>query len=121
MARTDYTEDVIDAREDLVTDGQPITWRLASVAGGYDEVGNPLPGTDERIVEGSGLTLDFDSSEIDGTNILRGDVKVMYEATDPILEVEMTGEIEGKTYRIMNVMPFSPGGTVIFQWLQVRS
>lgn len=116
-----YAKSAATARKLLANFGQDLTLTKASVLGGTDEVGNPLPGTDELVITGKGVSLDYNRQEIDGTNIIMGDQKLILEATDNAPEVEMTVPVNGKTFRVMDVMPLEPAGTTVIYTLQVRS
>jgi len=115
-----YTKSAATAKKLLTNFGQDLTFTKASVSGGQDQFGNPLPGTTELTVTGKGVALEYKRAEIDGTNIVMGDQKLILEATADAPEIEMTVPIQGKTFRVMDVMPLEPAGTTVIYTLQVR-
>jgi hypothetical protein len=68
------------------------------------------------------VVLDYSTREVDGALIERGDLRVLITATAPIAPDAQNQRlvIDGKVFRIVNVRPLSPGGTVVYWDLQVR-
>lgn len=90
----------------------------ASTGPAYD----PIPGVDVEYP----CVVVFDqwkNSEIDGTMIRRGDLKVLVGASGLSIEPGPDDRFKhgGKTYAIINVMPLAPAGTVAMWELQVRA
>lgn len=75
----------------------------------------------------TGLFSDFKQDEIDGSNVLRSDFKVILSAVDPVTELPIAvpntnmkfldGVVE---YKIIDVRPLRPGGVDVIYTLQVR-
>jgi hypothetical protein len=67
------------------------------------------------------VTLEYSSREIDGTNIVAGDVRAYVEAgadVEPAIGDNMT--IDGQAWRVVQPKPLNPGGVVLLYDLQLR-
>ena len=75
---------------------------------------------DPSTYTGNGVALNYNKSEIDGTIVVKGDIKLILEATTT---VPLTGDrvtIDGVIYRMMPIKPTSPAGTVVIYEIQLR-
>jgi len=81
--------------------------------------GNYTGGTTTTIT-GKGVRIEFDKSEIDGSVIQAGDVRILFDADGgtPINDDNLS--FNSTNYRVMNVKPQSPSGTDIYYELQCR-
>jgi hypothetical protein len=89
---------------------------------GFDPIESEFYPTSLLSITGSSVNVSFSSKEIDGTNILRGDVKASAVFDSPSL-VPAVGDVitDGDTaYNIMSVEALSPGGVDILYTLQLR-
>lgn len=116
---SEYDSSITMALDLLGRKGQPIT--ITTVAtGAY----NPSTGgvsSIETVQTGVGVPVGYKASEIDGTNIKRGDVKVTvagYGITEP--KVNGLVSFIGFTGTIKTVEIVAPDGTPIVYKLQVR-
>ena len=92
--------------------------------GEYDPDAPPAPG--ELVVNGSGFREEYDNKYIDGTLIVRGDVKLL------VSPVQLTGadmptplsndriQFDGTTYTVIAVGPWNYAGLAVGYELQVR-
>ena len=69
---------------------------------------------------GYGATFDYKKNEIDETIVKSGDIRLLLESTTTAPERNDTCVIDSITYRIMNVTPLSPAGTVVTYTVQLR-
>ena len=98
--------------------GQQITFSR-EVSSGF----NPVTGvntTSTTTFTGYGASFDYNKSEIDGEIVRRGDIRFVMEATSTEPEQGDTATIDSKVYRVMNVKPTSPAGTVVIYEAQLR-
>ena len=84
---------------------------------------NPGPGevtSTPSTYTGNGVALNYNKSEIDGTVVIKGDIKLILEATTtaPIIGDRVT--IDSIIYRVMNIKPTSPAGIVVIYEIQLR-
>ncbi|MGX9761865.1 hypothetical protein [Pseudomonas shahriarae] len=92
--------------------------------GEYDPDAPPAPG--EMVVNGSGFREEYDNKYIDGTLIVRGDVKLL------VSPVQLSGadmptplsndriQFDGTTYTVIAVGPWNYAGLAVGFELQVR-
>ena len=79
----------------------------------YDEEKDEYIGTDTEI-NGSAIISTYSSSDIDGTNIKMGDVRIMCVLESPPM-VEDRIQVGGKEYSILDVSELNiDGNTVIY-------
>ena len=105
-----------DLLEDL---GQQVTITRRTVSAFDGATGIETLGTATTFT-GWGAGFNFKKSEIDGTVIQAGDIKLLLEATTtaPIIGDMVT--YESIDYRVMDVDRLSPGGVVLRFNLQLR-
>lgn len=98
--------------------GQSVTFHRG-VVGQYDpSTGKPAVST--LSYTGFGAAFDYSRKEIDGTNVLSGDIKFLLERTTTTPAVHDVVTIDGKGYRVLVVTPTAPGGTVVMYECQLR-
>lgn len=104
----------------LTKKGQPVTLvKAGNPSTGYDENGDPISATPDVTISGVGASLNYSINEIDGTVIQSGDCKLLFQG-DGSPEVDMTVTLSSIKWRIVAVMPLSPGGIVVMYELQLR-
>jgi len=84
---------------------------------------NPATGKDETYettIAGNGAAFDYHRTEVDGTRIQKGDIRLLFEATTSAPAIGDTTVVDGAAYRVMDVTPTSPGGTVVLYEIQLR-
>ena len=104
----------------LISDkGQTVSFSRQT-GGTFDPVLGSESGASTTAFSGKAVALSYNKLEIDGTVILRGDVKLVLEATDtePAANDECT--VDSIVYRVMAVEPISPGGTTVINKVQLR-
>ncbi len=104
--------------------GEPVVIRDPQTGGtgGTDPVtGDSLPPTPEFRMEGlMGQLGSFGSHEVDNQNILVTDGKLLMPMTNPRIKAGWVAEVDGKGYRIMNVIVVRNEAKDIIQKLQIR-
>lgn len=116
---SEYDSSIAMALDLLGRKGQPITI-TAITTGTYSTVTGGVTSA-EDVQTGVGVLVGYKASEIDGTNIKRGDVKVIVAASG-LTEPKVNGLVSfiGFTGTIKNVEIVAPDGTPIVYKLQVR-
>ena len=66
-----------------------------------------------------GVRIDYDPKEINGTNILAGDISIHF-TSECDLQVGDLVEVDGKPYRVINPHPVKPGPVIICYQSQLR-
>mgnify|MGYP000848964766 FL=1 len=116
---SEYGSFVALALDLLGRKGQPITITTVTT-GAYSPSTGGVSST-ETVQTGVGVPVGYKASEIDGTNIKRGDVKVIVAASG-LTEPKVNGQVSfiGFAGTIKNVEIVAPDGTPIVYKLQVR-
>lgn len=71
-------------------------------------------------ITGKGAAFDYKNSEIDGTIVQKGDVRVIFEASTVAPAQNDNCALDSINYRVMDVKPLSPGGTDVIFTVQLR-
>jgi hypothetical protein len=115
-----YTALEATATRLLRDNGQAITFSYET-----GEVINPATGTvttpaSESTVSGYGVASNYKNAEIDGQSVLASDLKLLASnvATEP--KANWKVGVNGKTWRVMQVMPINPAGTNVMYICQIR-
>lgn len=120
MTQYDYAKAAATAARLLARYGQPITVTEA-LPGTYDpDTGTTTPGG-AQIWAPNAVKLDYESKEIDGTNILVSDQRVLMQALtglNPKPDAKLT--IGGEVWRVVVAKPLAPAGVVVLLDVQVR-
>lgn len=116
---SEYDSSIALALDLLGRKGQQITITTVTT-GAYNPATGGVSNT-ETVQTGVGLPIAYKASEIDGTNIRRGDVKVIVAASG-LTEPKVNGQVSfiGFTGTIKNVEIVFPDGNPIIYRLQVR-
>ena len=69
---------------------------------------------------GYGAAFNYNTKEIDGSNIQNGDIRLLLESPTTPPNNGDTATIDGNGYRIMNIKSVSPAGTVVVYQVQLR-
>ena len=117
-----YNEAATDAVELITEFGQAITLtKQGNESGGFDPVtGDVIAAQPNVTVSGVGVLVNYKSDEVDNTNILAGDAKIICSLTGTP-EINMTLPFNGKAWRVINITTLQPSGTVVMYTLQVRA
>lgn len=114
-----YSDLAATAVELLAEFGAPVTL-VRVTPGAYDpETGTSTQTTTSHA--GTGVKLDYQQDEIDGTLIRRGDQRV-YMAPD-LAVTPRTGDtltIGGESWQVIESRPLAPAGAVVLHDVQVR-
>lgn len=103
----------------LLADKGRLLQFVHQTAGAYDANTATVPLTN---VAGDyyGVVLDYPAKLIDGTNIQRGDKKLLAESgANPTLQTVVV--VDGVRHRVVDAKPLSPAGTVVLHVCQIRA
>jgi len=103
----------------LTSKGQSLTFTRPVTSSFNPATGVDTPAT-PITYSGYGAALNYNKSEIDGDLIQIGDIRLLLEATSTAVEMGDPVPIDSITYRVMNIRPLSPAGTVVAYELQLR-
>tara|TARA_R100001244_G_scaffold90191_3_gene68459 strand:+ start:256 stop:609 length:354 start_codon:yes stop_codon:yes gene_type:complete len=97
---TFYSDMAVDAAELLEEFGESVTLKYTT-GGTIDPVAGTVSGSAQSIVA-NGFPGEFNRNEVDQTNILSTDIRLILEKTAVIPAPNNTVELGGKTYRVIN-------------------
>lgn len=118
----DYSRSVQTALRMIYKSGRNIEVTTIGTGGEYDPAtGTFLPSTDDKY-QIKGVFTNFDIKEIDGTNVLHTDQKVLIAAGSlPIMPKSGdTIKDSGAEYAVVNTNSIKPGDTAILYEVQIR-
>jgi len=95
-----YSDMAVDATELLKEFGESVTLKYTT-GGTVDPVAGTVSGAAQSIIA-NGYPGEFNKNEIDQTNILSTDIRLILEKTAVIPAPNNTVELGGKTYRVVN-------------------
>ena len=90
-----------------------------------DEVRSPATGqittpATENEVPGFGYPSRYRNAEVDGTVIKRSDTRLILNKVDEAPEQGWRAQVQGKTFRIMDVQPITKSGADVIYICQLR-
>ena len=90
-----------------------------------DEVRNPATGeittpASENVVPGFGYPSRFQNAEVDGTVIKRSDTRLILNKVDEEPAQGWRAQVQGKTFRVMDVQPITKSGADVIYIFQLR-
>jgi hypothetical protein len=90
-----------------------------------DEVRNPATGeittpASENAVPGFGYPSRFQNAEVDGNVIKRSDTRLVLNKVSRRPEQGWRAEVQGKTFRVMDVQPITKSGADVIYICQLR-
>ncbi len=100
--------------------GQALTLVRGGVSGYGTGVADQSGGADVAVY---GVVLDYPVKDVDGTKVLRGDKKVLIEASEGVSapSTKDTLQINGVSHAVLDAKSLAPAGTVVIHTLQVRA
>ena len=90
-----------------------------------NEVRNPATGeittpATENVVPGFGYPSRFQNAEVDGTVIKRSDTRLILNKVDEEPAQGWRAQVQGKTFRVMDVQPITQSGADVIYICQLR-
>ena len=115
---TDWAADAADVQISLAEEGQTISFSYST--GGAKLATGETTGASGLSFTSSAVATYFSTSEIDGTIIQEGDVKLLVDAVNGEPKPNYGCTVDGVDYRVINVWQISPAGTPVLYKVQVR-
>ena len=115
----DYSQLAQTAKSLITKFGKDWTHR-SIVKGSYTPSTNTVAADTTTDVTVKAVKQDYNHSQVDGTIIKQGDVKLICEAltTEPTTHDYMVDGLE--VWNIIKIKEINPGGTVVFYEMQLR-
>jgi hypothetical protein len=121
MSIADAQADITSAIEMLQESGEQVVFSYA-VDPIYDnDTGDLISGGTNGTQTAYGYPESYSNAEIDGTNILRGDIKLICSAGALRPAVGWLCLLDSKNYRVMNCEPIRESGVDVIYYVQLRA
>lgn len=120
MSIADAQASIESAIESLQESGEQAVFSYA-VDPIYDnDTGDLISGGTSGTQTAYGYPENYSSKEIDGSNIMRGDIKLICSAGALRPVVGWSCLLDSKTYRVMNCNAFRKSGVDVIYYVQLR-
>ena len=121
MSLADAQADIESALEALMESGEPVVFSYA-VDPIYDnDTGDLISGGTSGTQTAYGYPGSYSNAEIDGTNIHRGDIKLICSAGALRPVAGWLCLLDSKTHRVMNCNAFRKSGVDVIYYVQLRA
>ena len=121
MSLADAQADIASALEMLQESGEPVVFSDA-VDPIYDnDTGDLISGGTSGTQAAYGYPESYSNAEIDGSNIMRGDIKLICSAGALRPVAGWSCLLDSKTYRVMNCEPIRESGIDVIYYVQLRA
>lgn len=120
MSLADAQADIASALEMLQESGEAVVFSYATTPVYDDDTGDLISGGAAGTQTAYGYPESYANSEIDGTNIQRGDIKLICSAGALRPVVGWSCLLDSKNYRVMNCDPIRESGIDVIYYVQLR-
>ena len=121
MSIADAQASIESAIESLQESGEQVVFSYA-VDPIYDnDTGDLISGGTSGTQTAYGYPESYSNTEIDGSNIMRGDIKLICSAGALRPAVGWSCLLDSKNYRVMNCEPIRESGVDVIYYVQLRA
>lgn len=121
MSLADAQADIATALEMLQESGEQVVFGYATTPVYDDDSGDLISGGTSGTQTAYGYPESYTNAEIDGSNIMRGDIKLICSAGALRPAVGWSCLLDSKTYRVMNCEPIRESGVDVIYYVQLRA
>ena len=121
MSIADAQADIASALEDLMVSGEQAVFSYATTPVYDDDSGDLISGGTSGTQTAYGYPESYSNAEIDGSNIMRGDIKLICSAGALRPVVGWSCLLDSKNYRVMNCNAFRKSGVDVIYYVQLRA
>ena len=121
MSLADAQADIESALEALMESGEPVVFSYKAGPVFDNDTGDLISGGTSVTQTTYGYPESYSNSEIDGTNIQRGDIKLICSAGELRPVVGWLCLLDSKNYRVMNCEPIRESGVDVIYYVQLRA
>ena len=121
MSLSDAQADIATALEMLQESGEQAVFSYAVDPVYDDDTGDLISGGTSGTQIAYGYPESYANAEIDGSNIMRGDVKLICSAGALRPVVGWSCLLDSVTYRVMNCEPIRESGVDVIYYVQLRA
>ena len=120
MSLADAQEDIESALGSLQESGEQAVFSYAVDPVFDNDTGDLISGGTSGTQTAYGYPESYSNAEIDGSNIMRGDIKLICGAGALRPAVGWSCLLDSKTYRVMNCEVFRKSGVDVIYYVQLR-
>ena len=121
MSIADAQASIESAIESLQESGEQVVFSYVTTPVYDDDTGDLISGGASGTQAAYGYPESYSNTEIDGTNIMRGDIKLICSASGLRPVVGWSCLLDSKTYRVMNCEPIRESGVDVIYYVQLRA
>ena len=121
MSLADAQADIESALESLMESGEQVVFSYKTDPVFDDDTGDLVSGGTGGTQVAYGYPESYSNPEIDGSNIMRGDIKLICSAGALRPVVGWLCLLDSKTYRVMNCEPIRECGIDVIYYVQLRA
>ena len=121
MSLADAQADIDGALADLQEAGEQVVFSYAVDPVFDNDTGDLVSGGTSGTLTAYGYPESYSNAEIDGSNIMRGDIKLICSAGALRPAVGWSCLLDSKTYRVMNCEPIRKSGVDVIYYVQLRA
>ena len=121
MSLADAQTDIESALESLMESGETAVFSYKTDPVFDDDTGDLISGGASGTQTAYGYPESYSNAEIDGSNIMRGDIKLICSAWPLRPAVGWSCLLDSKTHRVMNCEPIRESGVDVIYYVQLRA
>ena len=121
MSLADAQADIESALESLMESGEQAVFSYAVDPVFNYDTGDLISGGTGGTQIAYGYPESYSNAEIDGSNIMRGDIKLICSAGGLRPAVGWSCLLDSKNYRVMNCEPIRESGVDVIYYIQLRA
>ena len=120
MSLADAQADIVSALEMLQESGEQAVFSYQTDPVFDDDTGDLISGGTIGTQAAYGYPENYSNAEIDGSNIMRGDIKLICSAGALRPVAGWSCLLDSKNYRVMNCEPIRESGVDVIYYVQLR-
>lgn len=105
----------------LASKGELVSVQFPNAPSNNPITGAPIAPSTPTVIQGNGYPSQYKQKDIDGANILAGDVRLILELIAQRPQVGCLVTVDAKTYRVMDVQPIRLSGADVVYICQLRA
>ena len=121
MSLADAQADIASSLESLQESGEQVVFSYATTPVYDADTGDLITGGTSGTQTAYGYPESYSNTEIDGSNIQRGDIKLICSAGALRPAVGWSCLLDSVSYRVMNCEPIRESGVDVIYYVQLRA
>lgn len=121
MSLADAQADIATALEMLQESGERVVFSYATAQVYDEDTGDLISGGTSGTQIAYGYPESYSNAEIDGSNIMRGDIKLICSAGALRPAVGWSCLLDSVSYRVMSCEPIRESGVDVIYYVQLRA